>query len=76
MEAINIKAYTADAAQIEALKAFMKALKIKFELTHAKNYEPEIETVSDNIKEGLKEVQQYKEGKLNTTTAKDFLSEF
>jgi phosphoribosylamine-glycine ligase len=33
MEAINIKAFTADASQIEAIKAFMKALKIKFEVT-------------------------------------------
>ena len=33
MQPINIKAYTEDASQIEAVKAFMKALKIKFELT-------------------------------------------
>ncbi|MDO5522896.1 MAG: hypothetical protein Q4G48_02495 [Bacteroidia bacterium] len=33
MESINIKAHTNDASQIEALKAFMKALKIKFEIT-------------------------------------------
>lgn len=33
METINIKAHTNDASQIEALKAFMKALKIKFELS-------------------------------------------
>ena len=32
MEAINIKAYTADNSQIDAIKAFMKALKIKFEV--------------------------------------------
>lgn len=36
MQAINITAYTYNAAQIEALKAFMKALKIKFEV---KKYE-------------------------------------
>ena len=33
MEAINIKAFTKDSGQIEALKAFMKALKIKFEVS-------------------------------------------
>lgn len=33
MEIINIKAHTNDASQIEAIKAFMKALKIKFELS-------------------------------------------
>lgn len=33
MEAIHIKAYTADSFQLEAIKAFMKALKIKFELS-------------------------------------------
>ena len=33
MEAINIKAFTTDSSQITALKAFMKALKIKFEVS-------------------------------------------
>ncbi len=33
METINIKAQTSDDSQIEAIKAFMKALKIKFELS-------------------------------------------
>lgn len=33
MEAINIKAYTSNIAQVEAIKAFMKALKIKYELS-------------------------------------------
>jgi phosphoribosylamine-glycine ligase len=33
MESINITAHTNDASQIEAIKAFMKALKIKFELS-------------------------------------------
>lgn len=42
METINIKAHTKDASQIEALKAFMKALKIKFELTKEQSpYDPE-----------------------------------
>ncbi len=33
MEAINFTAYTEDASQIEAIKAFMKAFKIKFEIS-------------------------------------------
>ncbi|KFF03346.1 DUF2683 family protein [Flavobacterium reichenbachii] len=39
MQAINITAYTEDASQIEAVKAFMKALKIKFEISNVKPYE-------------------------------------
>lgn len=33
MEAITIKAYTNDVSQVEAIKAFMKTLKIKFEFS-------------------------------------------
>lgn len=43
MQAINITAYTEDASQIEAVKAFMKALKIKFEIANVKSYELSIE---------------------------------
>jgi hypothetical protein len=32
MEAINITAYTSDTSQIDAIKAVLKALKIKFEV--------------------------------------------
>jgi hypothetical protein len=32
-------------------------------------------SVVNNIKKGLKEVQQFKKGKLKTTPAKDFLNE-
>ncbi|TDO71078.1 hypothetical protein EV143_11070 [Flavobacterium chryseum] len=39
MQAINITAYTEDASQIEAVKAFMNALKIKFEIANVKSYE-------------------------------------
>lgn len=39
MQAINITAYTEDASQIEAVKAFMKSLKIKFEIANVKPYE-------------------------------------
>lgn len=43
MQAINITAYTEDASQIEAVKAFMKALKIKFEIANLKPYELSVE---------------------------------
>jgi hypothetical protein len=41
MEAVNIKAYPTSASQVEALKAFMKALKIKYEVTPDAPYDPE-----------------------------------
>lgn len=41
MEAINITAYTKDNSEIEAIKAFMKALKIKFEVAKEKPYDKE-----------------------------------
>jgi cytochrome c len=56
MEAINIKAYTADTSQIDAIKAFMKALKIKFEVAEESPYNPEfvakIEKSRKQAKEG------------------------
>jgi hypothetical protein len=41
MQPINITAYTDDDSQIEAVKAFMRALKIKFEISKDKPYNPE-----------------------------------
>lgn len=50
METIDIRVHTADASQIEAIKAFMKALKIKFEMTKdRKPYDPEF---INKIKQG------------------------
>ena len=57
METINIKAFTEDTTQIEALKAFMKALKIKFEMSKEKPYDSEF---VNKIQESRK---QAKEGK-------------
>jgi len=53
MEAINIKAYTDDSSQIDALKAFMKALKIKFEVTNDKPYNAEFVDKINNSKKQL-----------------------
>jgi hypothetical protein len=57
MKSINIKAYTEDASQIDALKAFMQALKIKFEVTDDKPYNPEF------VEKILKSKKQIDEGK-------------
>ncbi len=37
--------------------------------------QPDKQQVLNNIKEGLKEAQQFRQGKLKTTSAKDFLNE-
>jgi uncharacterized protein YlxP (DUF503 family) len=58
--------------QVSALKAFMEALKIKFEIS--KN-ETNNSDVLDNIKAGLEEVKLFQKGELQTTSAKDFLDE-
>jgi phosphoribosylamine-glycine ligase len=56
METFKITAHMQDAAQIEAVKAFMKALKIKFEIIKDKPYNPEfvqkIVTGDDDYKAG------------------------
>lgn len=33
------------------------------------------EEITENLKQGFRELKQYKEGKLQTTAAKDFLDE-
>lgn len=40
MEAVNITAYNIDVSQIETLKAFLKALKIKFDMSISKEKDP------------------------------------
>lgn len=66
MEAINITAYTNDEKQIEALKAFMKALKIKFEIKKEDNpYNPEF---VEKIRQGDEDL---KNGKGRTVTLEE-----
>jgi cytochrome c len=59
MKAINIKAYTTDNTQIDAIKAFMKALKIKFEVSKESPYRQEfvdkIEKGEEDFSNGLGE---------------------
>ncbi|HZK92670.1 MAG TPA: DUF2683 family protein [Prolixibacteraceae bacterium] len=57
MQTINITAYTEDAAQIEAIKSVMKALKIKFEISKGKPYNPEFVAKINQSR------QDYKDGK-------------
>jgi hypothetical protein len=70
MEAINIKAYTADTSQVDAIKAFMKALKIKFELSKedVKPYNPEFVAM---IKKGDKEFAEGKGIKISVADFKE-----
>lgn len=66
MQAINITAYTEDSSQIEAIKAVMKALKIKFEISKEKPYNTEfVNMVIDAEKE-------IKNGKGLKVTSKGF----
>ncbi len=66
MEAINITAYTSDSSQIEAIKAVLKALKIQFEMTKEKPYNPEF------VAKIQKSQQEYKEGKFVTVEKENF----
>jgi hypothetical protein len=52
MKTINIKAHTTDNTQIDAIKAFMKALKIKFEVSKESPYSQEF---VDKIEQGDKD---------------------
>jgi hypothetical protein len=71
METFNIIAHTEDASQIEAVKAFMKAHKIKFELTKQEDSSIFIEEIQNS----LNQVQQIKTGKLPKQSVKEFLNE-
>ena len=53
MQTINITAYTEDASKIEAIKAVMKALKIKFEISTGKTYPPEFVEKIERIRQDL-----------------------
>jgi hypothetical protein len=59
MEAINIKAYTDNSTQVDAIKAFMKTLKIKFEVSKETKspYNPEFVA---KIKRGQQEIAEGK----------------
>ena len=66
MQAINITAYPSDMSQIVAIKAVMKALKIKFEVSKEKPYNPEFVA---KIQKGR---QDYKDGNFITVKEENF----
>ncbi|MDD5150895.1 MAG: hypothetical protein PHC28_10540 [Flavobacterium sp.] len=68
MQPINITAYPEDASQIEAVKAFMKALKIKFEISKEKPYNPEF------VAKIKKSEQEFKDGKFTRVKKEDLQS--
>jgi hypothetical protein len=55
MEAINIIAYPSDTSQVEAIKAVMKAFKIKFEIKKEKPYKPEFVAKIEQSKKEFEE---------------------
>lgn len=61
MKAINITAYTEDESQIEAIKAVIKAFKIKYSISNAKKtespYKPDFVAM---IKQGEKDLKSGK----------------
>jgi len=61
--------HPANTEQVQALKAFAKALKIKFEVTTEKAYNPEF------VEKILKSKKEFKEGKV-IRVEKDHLQQF
>lgn len=57
--------------KLTALKAFMKALKIRFEVGE----EPPVQSVADDIREAVEEVKLHKSGKIKLQDARDLLHE-
>ncbi len=74
MEAINITAYPSDTSQVEAIKAVMKAFKIKFEITKEK-HESNAEYNPAYVAKILKSREQAKNGQV-TRVKKEDLKEF
>jgi hypothetical protein len=66
MKAITIKAYTRNNTQIDALKAFLKALNIKFELDKESSYNEEFVSM---VKEAEQDI---KDGKGKNITSDEF----
>ena len=68
MNAINITAFTQDNSQIEAIKTFMKTLKIKFEIEE-KPYNPEFVV---KIRQSEKEINKEKQSPLRKKISNNF----
>jgi hypothetical protein len=70
MQIINFTAYTEDASQIEAVKAIMKALKIKFKVSKQIAYNPEFVA---KIEKSEKDIQEGKTTRVKKEDFKEFL---
>jgi len=70
MQIIHFTTYTDDASQIEAVKAIMKALKIKFEVSKGITYNPEFVA---KIEKSEKEIQDGKTTRVKKEDFKEFL---
>jgi hypothetical protein len=68
MQTINITVHTEDASQIEAIKAVMKAFKIKYEIAKTKPYDPKFVAM---IKKGEKEFAEGKGVKMSVAEFKE-----
>ena len=85
MQAINITAYTEDASQIEAIKAVIKAFKIRYRISKMKDNEPITQLKTDKqdeksiligeIREAVENLKLVREEKLQARSAKDLLNE-
>ncbi len=63
--------YPDSSEQLAALKAEMRALKIKFEVCE----EDPAQSIADDIRESMKEVKLHREGKIKLQDARDLLKE-
>ena len=73
-----IVSYPSNTEESNAIKAVLKALKVKFDIRKDEltdDISSNKNEVLENIKAGLQEVKEFKTGKLKTTTVKDFLNE-
>ena len=66
MKAINITAYTDDSTKIDAIKAVLKAMKVKFEIAKAKPYNTEFVNMVGDAE------AEIKKGKSTKITSTDF----
>lgn len=69
--------HTENPEQTNALKAFVKALKMKFEVKTEKKplVSKEKQEVLDGLKQAVKEINLIKQGKMTARNVQDFLDE-
>jgi DICT domain-containing protein len=66
MATYTIKIFPSKSIQFSVIKAFMKALKVKFEVTEEKPYNPEF------VKKVLEAEKQIEEGSCTTVSSEEF----